>query len=58
MGLSSADWFDFLMIGSGTAGCVLASRLSEQPDLRIGLIEAGGAATNPMIAAPAQWPLL
>jgi choline dehydrogenase-like flavoprotein len=37
---------------------VLASRLSEQPDLCIGLIEAGGAATNPMIAAPAQWPLL
>jgi len=58
MGLSSADWFDFLVIGSGTAGCVLAARLSEQAELRIGLIEAGGAATNPMIAAPAKWPLL
>lgn len=58
MGLSSEDWFDFLVIGSGTAGCVLAARLSEQPELRVGLIEAGGAATNPMIAAPAQWPLL
>ncbi|HWA46873.1 MAG TPA: GMC family oxidoreductase N-terminal domain-containing protein [Dongiaceae bacterium] len=58
MGLSSEDWFDFLVIGSGTAGCILASRLSEAAELRIGLIEAGGAATNPMIAAPAQWPLL
>jgi choline dehydrogenase-like flavoprotein len=58
MGLSSADWFDYLVIGSGTAGSVLASRLSEDADLRIGVIEAGGAATNPMIAAPAQWPML
>ncbi len=52
------DWFDFLVIGSGTAGSVLAARLSEEPDLRIGLIEAGGAARDPRIAEPAQWPLL
>lgn len=51
-------WFDILIIGSGTAGAVLAARLSEEPGVRIGLIEAGGPATNPLIAAPQKWPLL
>jgi choline dehydrogenase-like flavoprotein len=56
---SSADnWFDYLIIGSGTAGSVLAARLSEDPALKVGLIEAGGAASDPRIAVPAQWPLL
>jgi len=33
--------FDVLVLGGGTAGCVLAARLSEEPGLRVGLIEAG-----------------
>ena len=50
--------FDYIVVGAGTAGCVLAARLSEDPDLRIALIEAGGPASDPAIADPLQWPRL
>ena len=58
MASGSNHWFDILVIGSGTAGSVLAARLSEDADRSVGLIEAGGAAVDPRIAEPAQWPLL
>ena len=45
-------------MGAGSAGCVLAARLSENPEIAVGLIEAGGPATDPDIAIPQQWPLL
>jgi len=48
-----AETFDFVIVGAGTAGCVLAARLSEQPDVRVCLIEAGGPDRHPFIHIPA-----
>lgn len=44
---------DIVIIGAGSAGCVLAARLSEDPRLQVALIEAGGRDTNPWIHVPA-----
>jgi len=45
--------FDYIIVGAGTAGCVLAARLSENPDNRVCLIEAGGSEKHPYISIPA-----
>lgn len=48
-----SDSFDYLIIGAGTAGCVLAARLSEDAAIRVCLIEAGGSEQHPYITIPA-----
>jgi len=58
------DTFDYVIVGGGSAGCVLAARLSEDPAVKVCLLEAGGAGTGWGVKIPlgmmltVPWPFI
>jgi choline dehydrogenase len=50
--------FDYIVVGAGSAGCVVAARLSEDPAVDVLLVEAGGSDNLPIIAMPGALPFV
>ncbi|MCX4671596.1 GMC family oxidoreductase N-terminal domain-containing protein [Streptomyces sp. NBC_01381] len=56
--MSKDSEYDYVIVGAGSAGCVLAARLSEDPATRVALVESGPRDRKPEIRIPAAFPKL
>ena len=53
--MSNGKSYDYVIVGAGSAGCTLANRLTEDPDIQVLVIEAGGSERSPVISVPLGW---
>jgi len=56
--MAATEQFDYVIVGAGSAGCVLANRLSSDPAVRVALVEAGPRDRSPNIRIPPAFPKL